>query len=146
MRVGLVASLFGILAGFVFDISSLVALSAFLLVLPVHEMSQWTPAPVADDSFLGYDFSEGYTSLDRSDEKSIEDEHEDPAFGILDRWKARREEERSLRDQEERQHEAAQLDLILDKLHTHGRESLTSRELSLLNRVSARLRQRNIQG
>jgi Zn-dependent protease len=148
LRIGLVASLFGILAGFVFDVSTLVALSAFLLVLHIHEVSQWTPAPTpaADNSFMGYDFSEGYTSLDRTEDHKAVEEEEDPAFGILDRWKARREEERSQRELEERQQDEEQLDLILEKLHTQGRDSLTSREINLLNRVSARLRQRNIQG
>jgi Zn-dependent protease len=145
LRIGLVVSLFGILAGFVFDISSLVALSAFLLVLHIHQVSQWTPPPEPDDSFLGYDFSEGYTSLNRTEFSDRETEDEDSGFGILERWKTRRDDERAVRESEVREMDEQQLDIILEKLHTEGRDSLSARELAILNRVSARLRQRNAQ-
>lgn len=145
LRIGLVVSLFGILAGFVFDISSLVALSAFLLILHIHQVSQWTPPPEPDDSFLGYDFSEGYTSLNRTDFAERETEDEDSGFGILERWKTRRDDERAVRESEVREMDEQQLDIILEKLHTEGRDSLSVRELAILNRVSARLRQRNAQ-
>ena len=145
LRIGLVVSLFGILAGFVFDISSLVALSSFLLVLHIHQVSQWTPPPEPDDSFMGYDFSEGYTSLNRADFSEGESRDEDSSFGILDRWKSRRDVERVVRESEVREMDEQQLDIILEKLHTEGREALSDRELAILNRVSAMLRQRNTQ-
>jgi Zn-dependent protease len=145
LRIGLVVSLFGILSGFVFDISSLVALSAFLLVLHIHQVSQWTPPPESDDSFMGYDFSEGYTSLNRTEFSDREAADEDSGFGILDRWKTRRDDERAVRESEVREMDEQQLDVILEKLHTEGREALSASELALLNRVSARLRQRNTQ-
>lgn len=145
LRIGLVMALFGILAGFVFDISSLVALSAFVLVLHIHEATHWFQPTEPDESFLGYDFSEGYTSLDRTDEEVDQRSDDEVSHGILERWKARREEEKLRREAEERLNEEQQLDLILEKLHTQGKEALTTRELNVLNRVSARLRQRNIQ-
>jgi hypothetical protein len=145
LRIGLVVSLFGILAGFVFDISSLVALSSFLLVLHIHQVSQWTPPPEPDDSFMGYDFSEGYTSLNRAEFSDRETDDEDSGFGILERWKTRRDDERAVRESEVREMDEQQLDIILEKLHTEGRDSLSARELAILNRVSARLRQRNAQ-
>ena len=145
LRIGLVVSLFGILAGFVFDISSLVALSSFLLVLHIHQVSQWTPPAEPDDSFMGYDFSEGYTSLNRTEFSDREGEDEDSSFGILERWKTRRDDERAVRESEVREMDEQQLDVILEKLHTEGRDSLSAPELAILNRVSARLRQRNAQ-
>ena len=145
LRIGLIVSLFGVLAGFVFDISSLVALSAFLLVLHIQEATRWFHAPESDESFLGYDFSEGYTSLDRAESNPEENSDDAAEAGIIDRWRARRDEEKARRDADEQQIEEVQLDLILEKLHTQGRHALTSREVSLLNRVSARLRQRNTQ-
>jgi Zn-dependent protease len=145
LRVGLVISILGILAGFVFDVSSLTALSAFLLVLHIHDATHWFQPSEPDESFLGYDFSEGYTSLDRSEEDADERSDDEVSQGILERWKVRREEEKLRRETEERLVEEQQLDMILEKLHTQGKESLTTRELNVLNRVSARLRQRNIQ-
>jgi stage IV sporulation protein FB len=147
LRLGLVLSLFGLLSGFVFDISGLVALSAFLFVLHLHEASRWTPPdPEPEESFLGYDFSEGFTSLERSGaEDELEDPDADASNGLLERWRTRRDEEKLRRDEEERQFEEKQLDVILEKLHSQGRDSLSARELNLLNRVSARLRQRHVQ-
>jgi len=143
LRIGLVISLFGILTGFVFDISSMVALSAFLLILHMHDMVSWNPPAENEESFMGYDFSEGYTSLARTEE--ADDDDDEAGLGILDRWKTRREEEKLLREAEEQAQEEQQLDRILEKLHSTGRDALTVRELTILNRVSARLRQRNIQ-
>ena len=149
LRCGLVASLSGLLGGFIFDLSGVVALSAFVLVLHIHESLQSSPAaPMRDESFLGYDFSEGYTSLDRSvpDFSEPEESLEQDDFtrtGILDRWRSRREEERLRRETAERERDEQQLDAILEKLHTLGRESLNTAELHLLDRVSARFRQRN---
>ena len=143
LRIGLVVSLFGILVGFVFDISSLVALSSFLLILHIHHVSQWTAPSEPDDSFMGYDFSEGYTSLNRAEFSEGESQDEDSSFGILERWKSRRDDERAVRESEVREMDEQQLDIILEKLHTEGREALSDRELAILNRVSARLRQRN---
>lgn len=148
LRIGLVLSLIGVFAGFVFDISSLVALSAFLLVLHIHDAMRWYQQPSHnddDDSFMGYDFSEGYTSLNRPEDNEEESASPEDSSGILERWRSRREEEKVRRETEERMFEERQLDAILEKLHVHGREALTARELSLLNRVSARLREKNVQ-
>jgi hypothetical protein len=147
LRIGLVLSLFGVFAGFVFDISSLVALSAFLLVIHLHDATRWyqPPGQDEDESFLGYDFSEGYTSLNKERNEDDEDlEPSEETSGILERWRSRRDEEKARREEEERLFEEQQVDSILEKLHVHGREALTSREIMLLNRVSARLRQKNL--
>ncbi len=143
MRFGLV------LAGFVFDVSAMTALSAFILVLHIHEVMISEPEPAEDTSFLGYDFSEGYTSLERSAGEGPEGEdsaHRDEAVraGILDRWKSRRDEERIRREFEQKESEDRQLDEILAKLHEQGRESLTASELRLLDKVSERLRQQQL--
>ncbi|MBL8816710.1 MAG: M50 family metallopeptidase [Planctomyces sp.] len=149
MRFGLVTSLMGVLAGFVFDVSAVTALSAFILVLHIHEVMISEPEPTEDTSFLGYDFSEGYTSLERSAGEGPESEdsvHRDEAVraGILERWKSRRDEERIRREFEQKESEDRQLDEILAKLHEQGRESLTASELRLLDKVSERLRQQQL--
>ena len=152
VRLGLVGSLLGLLAGFVFDISGVTALSAFILVLHIHEamrMYQQASLP-RDESFLGYDFSEGYTSLDRSasewsevENANTEDSEEFTRTGLLERWKARRTEEKQRREAEERMSDDHRLDAILEKLHQHGRDALTADELLILNRVSQRLREKH---
>lgn len=155
LRFGLAGSMVGVLAGFVLNVSGVVALSAFVLILHLHATMRPTQTRTRDESFLGYDFSEGYTSLDRTSPEWAESESESESgdvdqqddftrTGILERWKSRREEERQRREFEERQMEERQLDAILEKLHSHGTDSLTTMELHLLNRASQRLRQRNI--
>ncbi len=150
LRIGLAGSLIGMLAGFVLDVSGVVALSAFVLVLHIHEAVRSYQPPARDESFMGYDFSEGYTSLDRSspdwNEAEAGDTEQQDDFartGILERWKSRREEERQRREEEERQQEEKQMDAILEKLHTQGRDALNASELHVLDRASQRLRRRN---
>ncbi len=145
LRSGLVLSIFGLLAGFVFDLSGFAALSAFLLLLHVQEAVQWfRPAPV-ERPFDSYSYADSYSDLERSasDQDDFEDEEDDIPGSVVDRWKHRRESERARREREEERLEQDELDRVLEKLHLQGRDALTAAELHLLNRVSARLRHRN---
>ncbi|MFN8710012.1 MAG: hypothetical protein ACK50J_25360, partial [Planctomyces sp.] len=103
---------------------------------------------VRETSFLGYDFSAGYTSLAASSSDWPEPDTDENAIGtagegLLERWRARRDEERMRREEEDRQREEEQVDVILEKLHLSGRSALSSAELRLLAQFSERLRQRN---
>lgn len=143
LRLGLVTSLFGIMAGFVFDSSSLLALSAFLFVIHIHEASRWVPPqdePDESEENYAHDTEDQY-QFDRQEMRFDDSDDND---GILERWRSRRDEEKARFEEEQRLLDERLLDAVLEKLHSHGRESLSSRELSLLNRVSARLRQRNL--
>jgi Zn-dependent protease len=95
------------------------------------------PTREAEDVPYGYDFSQGYTSLERT-----ASEPRPPRPGPLRRWidaarSARRERQRQLEIDEERR-----ADEILARLHETGLEGLTAEERSLLERVSARYRSR----
>ena len=143
LRSGLVISIFGLLAGFVFDLSGLAALSALLLLIHVQEAMQWfEPADSSrsfgiDDNIEDFATHESYTSDDYNNDDS------DDSDSVIDRWKDRRESERDLRERELEQREHDELDRVLEKLHLQGRDALSVAELHLLNRVSARLRQKN---
>ena len=143
IRLGLLGGLFGILFGFIFDLSGLVTVSAFVLILLIHENLRWFEFSRPIDDSAEYDFD------DSEAEKFSEswfDTGEYPAneqsndAEILDRWRDQREHERLQQEQEERQREEQQVDEILQKLHQNGRESLSNTELHLLNRVSDRYR------
>jgi Zn-dependent protease len=140
LRSGLVLSIFGLLAGFVFDLSGLAALSAFLLLLHVQEAVHWFQPSESERAFNGYDHDDSYPGLGRDEADESDDDIPD---SVIDRWKNRRESERDLRERELEQREHDELDRVLEKLHTLGRDALTIAELHLLNRVSARLRQKN---
>lgn len=144
LRSGLVISLIGLLVGFVIDLSGVVALSALFLLLHVQEAVQWfhSRAPAGaynKDNDSHRQFEHGHYE---SEPNEFEDE-EGFSGSVTGLWKSRRESERELRERELAEREHDELDRVLEKLHTQGRDSLTNAEVRLLNRVSARLRQKN---
>ncbi|MBI5759414.1 MAG: site-2 protease family protein [Planctomycetales bacterium] len=143
---------FAFLAAAVLIVIGLVAshvflmLLAFLLILiNLHDASQQAPREGAnEDSFLGYDFSEGYTSLERSTPEAPETQ-ESPSEGsgsLFQRLHKKRESERQRQHQSLTEHEAEAVDQILAKLHETGMQSLTEAEKRLLKQASARYREK----
>jgi stage IV sporulation protein FB len=89
-----------------------------------------------EDDLYSYDFSQGYTSLERSSEPNRR------GSGSMRRWLESRREMRRRRRQSLEQDEERQVDEILMRLHESGIHNLSSKEKALLNRVSARYRNR----
>ena len=90
-----------------------------------------------DDGVFGYDFSEGYTSLEGGAAKVRP--HRESA---LKRWRRRRSELRRERRMAREAAEERRMDEILEKLHREGRAALSDEENRFLVRVSARFRNR----
>lgn len=90
-----------------------------------------------DDGVFGYDFSEGYTSLESSAAK-VRPYRE----SALKRWRRRRSDQRRQRRIMQEIAEERRMDEILDKIHREGRGALTEEENRFLVRVSARFRNR----
>ena len=90
-----------------------------------------------DDGVFGYDFSEGYTSLE-SGARKVRPYRE----SALKRWRRRRSELRRQRRLAVEAAEEQRMDEILEKLHREGRAALTDEENRFLVRVSARYRNR----
>lgn len=90
-----------------------------------------------DDGLFGYDFSEGYTSLEAG--TAAAGPHPESA---LKRWRRRRSELRRERRMAREAAEERRMDEILTKLYNEGRSSLTDEETRFLVRVSVRLRNR----
>jgi hypothetical protein len=103
---------------------------ATALQAPRHE-------PEEQQELFGYDFSQGYTSLERSSEQQVVQR---PNF--LRRWLAQRKEQRKVRERLVAQEEEAQADDLLQRLHEKGIGSLSADDKALLERVSARYRSR----
>ena len=141
LRSGLLLSILGLLAGFVFDLSGLVALSACLLLLHVQEAMQWFQPLEPERAFNEYDHLDA--GLAAADVDKFDVDEAEMSGSMVDRWKNREESERDLRERELQQREHHELDCVLEKLHTQGRDALSIAELHLLNRMSARLRQKN---
>lgn len=97
------------------------------------------------DHFLGYDFSEGYTSLERTQEE-LERETappEKPAQqSLIQRWLTRRREAKQQREREIAEEEERISDELLARIHANGVDALSEEEMQLLKRVSQRIRSR----
>ncbi len=90
-----------------------------------------------EDGVFGYDFSEGYTSLESSAAK-VRPYQE----SALKRWRRRRSELRRQRRLAREAAEDQRMDEILEKLHVQGKAALTDEEHRFLVRVSTKLRNR----
>jgi Zn-dependent protease len=91
-----------------------------------------------DEEVFGYDFSQGYTSLERRDDPSAAH-----GAGPLRRWIERKRAEREAHRLRIEQEEERQVDRILASLHDGGIDSISPEERALLYRVSARYRSRS---
>jgi Zn-dependent protease len=120
---------------------SLVLLAIFLFFNARVEESQLEADELSDDLF-GYDFSQGYTSLNRPDEPHEPHEQTPTAPGLFAQWRQRRRSERLQRQQARDAEDDRRMDEILARLHETGMESLSPEDRALLNRVSARYRSR----
>ena len=89
-----------------------------------------------EEDLLSYDFSQGYTSLERTmDPPSRQG-------SSLRRWLESRREMRRRKLRRQEQDEERQVDDILQRLHERGMNALSAKERALLHRVSARYRNR----
>ena len=91
-----------------------------------------------DDEFFGYDFSQGYTSLERTAHAPPPP----PKAGFLAKWIERRRITRLKRRERREADEDRRMDEILARLHETGMDNLSSEERTILKRVSARYRSR----
>ncbi|MCA9049057.1 MAG: hypothetical protein KDA89_10045 [Planctomycetaceae bacterium] len=142
VRLGLILGLFGVLTGFVFDLSSLLAIAGFILILHLRQAEQWYEALARMHSVDDYDYAESFTDnswqipeRDAVSGSVVADDSENHSA-----WQSQRETDRLHSEQEQRLREEQDLDNVLRKLHVHGRESLNHQELHLLQRLSDRYR------
>lgn len=117
--------------------SLLLGFGLFMLYMSMVRLQ----AAEGDDGPFGYDFSAGYTSLERGDE-------EVPARtrkkgGVFKRWLQARTARRIQREAEERTREDERMDALLEKIARSGKESLSDEERRFMERVSARYRNRS---
>jgi len=139
MQVGSICSwgLMGV--GLMYGLMWVVVIGALTLVLSTLLTATGAGGEGYDDSFLGYDFSQGYTSLERSER----DVRRPAQPGWWARWRERRRAAREAREAAERHQLELQLDALLAKVHEHGLNSLSEAEQRLLKQASQSLRGRS---
>jgi Zn-dependent protease len=115
----------------------LISLAALVELIVRSEARMLEDGGFYDDGVFGYDFSEGYTSLEGSAAK-VRPYRE----SALRRWRRRRSDLRRQRRQAREAAEERRMDEILEKLHREGRHALTDEEHRFLVRVSAKYRNR----
>jgi stage IV sporulation protein FB len=92
-----------------------------------------------EDGTLGYDFSQGYTSLERDPVQAAPSK---PRVSWWRRWAQRRTARRIQREIERRESDDRRLDELLEKVHRHGQASLDEEEKRFMKRVSDRFKNR----
>ena len=120
------------------DGGTLIALAALIEWIVRTESRMLEDGGFFDDGVFGYDFSQGYTSLESSTAK-VRPSRE----SALRRWRRKRSESRRQRRMAQEIAEEQRLDEILDKLHRDGRGALTNEENRFLIRISARLKNKS---
>ena len=143
-RVGTALCTLAVPVGIVSGSAWLVAGAAVLLVMQLAELHRLGAAEPEDDTFLGYDFSAGYTSLERSDSDAGGRPHAAaPPPGPLRRWLEERRRRRARRDRDRALETERELDRLLEKISRTGEASLTGAERRMLRRAAARIRARH---
>lgn len=147
-RVG-VCTGFGLLlaAIFVRDFTTAGLVPAWAIFLILGAVVLFSPQSVAQrilaerpsgNELFGYDFSQGYTSMERSHARVDEADDDGP----LERWMETRKQQRRQRQQELEAEEDELVDEILARVHELGLDGLTPEERAILHRVSMRYRTR----
>jgi Zn-dependent protease len=111
---------------------------AMLLYFTARQESARLDEAEIDDELFSYDFSQGYTSLERNFERPRRED----GPGTLRRWIAHRQETRLRKQRMLEEEEEHRVDEILARLHETGMSGLSTKDRALLDRVSARYRNR----
>jgi Zn-dependent protease len=125
--------------GIVADEMMALCLAAFIYFACKH---QWLVLETGgDESVFGYDFSQGYTSLERDEQPTPR-----PATRKLNwwqRWLQRRAARKMQREMEDREADERRMDQLLEKISTQGMGSLTEEEKRFMKHFSDRYKNRH---
>lgn len=91
-----------------------------------------------EESLFGYDFSQGYTSLERDQGQAAPPRRKRPNF--IQRWLQRRAARKMQQEQERQEAETRRVDELLEKIQRHGKDSLTDEESRFLKRYADRMK------
>jgi Zn-dependent protease len=115
-----------------------ISLAILLYFFARQEMTRLEEAEMDDELSGAYDFSQGYTSLERQFDRPRRDHSQ----GALRRWLEQRQQARLRKQKIVEEEEERRVDEILMRLHEGGMTGLSSKDRALLDRVSARYRNR----
>jgi Zn-dependent protease len=145
-RATLAAVFVGFVFMFVIGVASLAKNEVFFLALALFIFAscrqQWLLLETGgEDALFGYDFSQGYTSLERDQEPPPKvPRRKRPNF--FQRWLQRRAQKKLQAELERHEADERRMDQLLEKIQREGRESLTDEENRFLKRVADKYRNR----
>ena len=128
-----------IVAAFAFNEAIALAL-AFLIGFACHQQRMILETG-GDDSLFGYDFSQGYTSLEREEDRAAPPLRKKRG-NFLQRWLERRAERKHQKDLERQEADETRMDQLLEKIAREGKNALSDEEHRFLKRVADRYRNR----
>ncbi len=135
---GFVVAVFVGLYSIVYSEPLMAYLTIFIFIACAQE---WMTLESAhEDSLFGYDFSQGYTSLEKDDPQPAPPKPKKQNF--IQRWLARRAARKQREEIEQREAEDRRMDELLEKIQKFGKDSLTDEEHRFLKRVSDRYKNR----
>lgn len=134
-----VASYTGMVFAVLFLVVSIATNEALFMGLALFMLFEASRALMqleSEEGPFGYDFSAGYTSLEKDDEPPPEPKRP----GFVARWREARRARRVAAEAEAKQRDDDRMDQILEKIARSGQGSLTDEERQFLRRVSDRKR------
>jgi stage IV sporulation protein FB len=142
------ATMWTVIVGFVFTfiigVVSIVLNESMLVGLAVFIgyscWYQWLILETGgEDSVFGYDFSQGYTSLERDQPPAPAA----PKQSWWSRWRQKRAARKLQREIERREAEESRMDQLLEKISTQGITALTDEERRFMKQFSDRYKNRH---
>lgn len=133
----IIAAIF-FMAAFLVELQMLAFLAIFSFLMCRREWLMLESG--GEESLFGYDFSAGYTSLEKG---GAPESPPRKKLNFIQRYLQRRNARKAQREQDRQIAEERRMDELLEKIQRHGKESLTDEETRFLKRVSDRYRNRN---
>ncbi len=115
--------------------SILLMLAMFIII----ECYRVLNSEMSEAGAFGYDFSQGYTSLDRDEPPAVKPRKQ----GMFKRWLMARQVRKLKSEHDERVADDARMDELLEKIARNGKQSLTEEEHRFMVRFSDRYRNRS---
>lgn len=132
---GFAVAVLALVVSFWWNEAMLVALAMFMLYMASLKLAQLE----MEDGPFGYDFSAGYTSLERDDEPAPKPKPP----GAFKRWWQARKARKLQREVERRAADEERKEALLEKIAQSGMNSLTAEERRFLEQFSSRYRHKS---
>lgn len=148
LRISKIAAVVLILVALVFvtDDSDAIAMmmlfsvAVFIIVVCTQQEFLMETGALGEEGIFGYDFSQGYTSLERDNPQPRRQRKKN----FVQRWLQQKAERKRQREDQQRQEEERRVDELLAKVQQGGgMNALTEEEKRFLIRVSAKMRNRD---